>query len=175
MITVLEFLVDVDVKNLEELQCYQYGNSKYISDEYTLTYKTNYYINHCFDSSVDSFLLIQDMLTIVFDLNSNNFISFDDYTNKDLWEIQENLMIPNVYSKGVLKIKKGFKGSIEDDNRCYFKEEIQYFYSKRNGILKIALTEDEENAIFYEISSNLIVGMHNKRIVSIYLNKINFI
>lgn len=171
----LEFLVKINIKDLEELSCYQCGKSTYISDECSLTYKTNYYENHCFDFSIHSFLVIQDMLTIVFDLNSDNFVSFDDYTNKGIWEIQENLMTPNVYSKGLLKIKNDFEGTIEEDNRCYFKEDTKYFYSQRNKVLKIALTENEGDAIFYEVASNLVVGLRDGRIVSIYLDKINFI
>ncbi len=69
-----------------------------------------------------------------------------------------------------MQIEKEF----DEDDRYSFPEGPQYFYSK-NGVLKIALTENEGDAIFYEVASNLVVGLRDMRIVSIYLDKINFI
>ncbi|CUI18107.1 hypothetical protein PNK_p0053 (plasmid) [Candidatus Protochlamydia naegleriophila] len=160
----------IENKNIEDVHSsYQQGQAYYDQNDYALVYKTNYYNYNYFELDKNSFQVMQGTLAIVFDVNSKKFNYLDSFTNKEKWNLQDDLKFKKD-ARGQLQIVKEF----DDDDRYTFPEEPQYFYSK-NGILKIALTENEGDAIFYEVASNLVVGLRDGRIVSIYLDKINFI
>lgn len=144
------------------------GKGFYNQEEFTLEYEIEKQSKKKISEA--TYLLIYDSLTIMFDFEKKEFISLDSYTNKKNWKYQSQIKIPNIFKKGSLKVKEGF----EDTDRYSFSLVPTYEYSSK-GILKIYLTTDYQDSIFFLISKDLIVGMKDYKITSFILTKIHYL
>ncbi len=140
------------------------GKGFYYQNEYSLEYETNSY------KIFDQFLLIYDTLTITFNSLNKKFISLDAFTNKKNWVYVDKIKLPEICRVGLLKILEGY----ENTDRYSFRFIPIYEYSNE-GILKIKLTDDDSNSLFFQISNDLIVGIKNQIITSFIISKIYFI
>lgn len=143
------------------------GKCIYSDSDFTIEYKFDTKINTLNQNRV--FMLIYDTLTISFDSKNKEFISFDAYTNVKNWNYKNEIKLPKVYKSGLLKTQEGF----EDTDRYSFKFTPIYEYSTV-GFLKITLCDDQQLTFYYEISKDLIIGIKDYKLTSLFVSNIYF-
>lgn len=138
--------------------------------------KNDYYIEYSLELSDEQIqyknkyekrLIQYKTLTIIFCAITHRFISFDAYTNIDLWNICTNLKIPECSDSGSLEFISGFEA--DDRYSVPFYPKYEYYLP---GTLKIILGNDDKSK-FYKIAEDLIVGIEDLDIItSFYLTNL---
>jgi hypothetical protein len=151
------------------------NQTSYIQNDLTLECMVSYplekqklvdEVNSKVGVSADSFLVTFDSLTICFGGTNLTLKSFDAYTNKDLWQ-NGDIEIPDKISIGKCFIDKN-----GEDDRMSVNYTPTFIFDKRKSLLKIR-TSQSNNEEYWHIADNLIIGVAQGQISSIYVKKLS--
>ncbi|MBK24065.1 MAG: hypothetical protein CME70_08705 [Halobacteriovorax sp.] len=124
-------------------------------------------IEEKFELKKPYFLLNIDNLTITFEGEDLYLVSIDAYTNLINWE-SGTISVPEEKTFGYATLQKSV-----DDDRESITLNPRFLYDQRHSVLKIELsstrTDKEE---FFKISSNISIGLSNKTITSVFIEKL---
>lgn len=160
------------------------GQSVYRTSDMTLEYQTETLpsddlhelslskkINRDFnlDNSAE-FLLIIDTLTLTFSGEDHHLSGLDAYTNKQLWEISPFSEVPEIKGQGLLVVDtSSFK-----DGRYAFGFRPKYEIAANQDWVRVVLGGGHSE-LYYEVASNLVLGLKNEMITDMYLLNIKFL
>jgi hypothetical protein len=114
-------------------------------------------------------LLIADTLTLTFSAPAYHLSGFDAYTNSQLWLTSGESEVPQVSEQGLLLIDAA---SVEGD-RYSLNIEPKYEIAPTRQWVRVIFSESYMNS-YYEIASNMIVGLREAIITDIYLLNVEF-
>jgi hypothetical protein len=115
-------------------------------------------------------LLIADTLTLTFSGSDYHLASLDAYTNKQLWDVSPFEKVPEIRGQGSLLAEPTSFGG----DRCSLGFRPKYEIASNQQWVRVVLSGGNPEH-YYEIASNLIVGLRNKIITDMYLLNIVFL
>ena len=151
--------------------------SSYLSSELSLEVKITYSFKPMsFAKKIDSNLGIRDRsvilifgsLTMTFIGDSLLLYSIDSYTNIEQW----------LLGKVIEPITEGFCSltinTPSDDDRYSFNYDPVYVFDETKRLLMIKLSEDNGTR-FHQLTNNLIIGMNEENLTSLFIKNIDFV
>lgn len=112
----------------------------------------------------ENYLVLADTLTIVFSRQTRELVSFDAYTNCNLWErAAGDIILPELSGSGGIYLFDSLLSGRLD--LCV---KPTYTYYDTRSLLKIALNHNPESK-YYRISSQLIVGLNHTGLASLLM------
>jgi hypothetical protein len=122
-------------------------------------------INEQFDlDSPAELLVLADTLTLTFTGPDYHFAGLDAYTNKQLWKISQEKVVPGINGRGLLLIEpfrtEGDRVSLDATPRYEIEENQQW--------IRVVFAE-VEISYHYKVANNLVVGLEDGALTDIYL------
>lgn len=116
------------------------------------------------------FLLIADTLTLAFSGRDRHLFSLDAYTNRQLWQVSSLNNVPETSGRCLLLAEQ----TSSEEDRYSLNVIPKYEIALSQQWIRIIL--DRENAdSYYEVASNLVVGLKMETITDIYLLDVAFL
>lgn len=165
--------VKFEIKTINVDECSSV--SDYVSTDLSLEVRLSYNVRPMsFAKQIDGWLGIRDKrillifgsLTITFSGENLLLESIDSYTNNKKWLVDE-VASPVTTDMAALTITTS-----SDDDRFSFDLDPVYVFDETKGLLLIKLSENKGTR-FHRLTNNLIIGMTEEKLVSLFIENIN--
>lgn len=119
--------------------------------------------------TVSPILIIADTLTLVFASPGRALVSLDAYTNNALWEENSLPSLPIPISQGSLCVE-----NCNESDRYTLSISPKYEVSPNSDWVRVSLS-DPKFSKYYDIGSNLRVGLSEGQITELFLRDVQYI